>query len=290
MMTSLRSRIKENEMSLRSFNPAKPLIATLAIAVSLAASFFDSAEAAPKKSEAGQKKVKVWQISQKTQLGLTNWLISDSGIKVSLPAHGISWLCAGPSWKVLVHNAKLNIGLEHVLDFYGRLRSQTVEFGRVDPNSVVTSKTLFQGRPATKVMARVISSDPAIEKLEMMYQQSKSRSDTFKRVETIYSSWIPLNPQEIAFICGYYKNTVNGIRLEEVHVYTTRRQVVLSTISMKETTVPASEFTYPTGFRKVRKMHQIMQEEDKARQMSGVIEDLFMDTDAKPKTKKKQAD
>lgn len=266
------------------------MIAILAIVFALAAGCVHNVDAAPKKSGAGQKKIKVWQISQNTQLGLTNWWIGDTGIKVGMPAHGITWLCAAPSWKVSIHNAKSNIGLEHGLDFYGRLRSQKVEFGRVDPTSVVSTKTRFQGRPATKVTARVLSSDPAIEKLEMMYQQSKSRSDTFQRVEYIYSRWIPLNAPELAFVCGYYKNRVDGIRLEEVHVYNTRRQAVLSTISMKETTVPASEFNYPTGFRRVQKMHEIMQEKDKAVQMSGVIEDLFMDTNKKPKAKNKRAD
>lgn len=258
-----------------------PAIVTLAIMILLGADLPSFAKTT------GTPKVKAWQISQNSQLGLTNWLISDSGIKVTLPAHRVTWTCAAPSWKVLVYNAKSNIGLQQDLSPYGSVRSPTVEQGTIDTASVVKTKTHYQGRPATKVVARVIASDPAAEKFEMMYQEAQSRSDTFGRVEFLYENWIPLKPQLSAFLCGYYKDSVDGVRLEQVLVYATRRRSVLSTISVGETMVPVSEFTYPTGFRPVNKMHEIMQEKDKAREFTGVIEDLFLDTDVKPKTKGK---
>jgi hypothetical protein len=266
-------------MSRRSFLLSKLSTAFLAVVV---AHVLVSAHAA----EANSKRVKVWKITQNTQLGRTVWLISESAIKVSLPNQGISWLCASPSWKVLIFNSKGNLGLPHVLSFYGRLRSPSIESGKIDTNSIVRTRTKFEGRPATKLTAKVISSDPIHEKLEMMYQESKSRSDNFKNVEFVYEDWIPKLPQQLAFLCGYYKNTVGGVRLEQIHQYTNRTQKVITTEAIGQTTVPSSEFAYPTGFREVRKMHEIMMEKDQAKQMSGVIEDLFMDSRSGPPPKR----
>lgn len=112
----------------------------------------------------------------------------------------------------------------------------------------------------------------------MMYQSGSERSSSFSGGERLFSDWIKIAPQVQYVLNGLTRvSTTKGVMLEEIHLYPGgRRHRVLSTDSFTQCEVSASEFDYPTGFTEST-IKDIMQEKEKAREMSGVFEELLFD-------------
>lgn len=242
-----------------------------------------SAVAAPKK----HGKVKVWKIEQRDQLGKSVTLISDDGIVVKSPQQNVKWVCTAPDWKVTIVNYKLNLGKLADLAIYSQCNPDKIEYGDLRKNgSILSTHQAFLGRTARKCLYKTRGSDPVRERVEMMYQTGSQRAGSFSSVELIVSQSIKMKPQIQAFLSGKHNiDGLDGVVFSKTNIYPGgRRHNVLSTDSIIQTVVDASELQRPTGY-KLAPVHEIMQETQKALEMSGVIKDLFFD-DPKEKRRK----
>lgn len=249
--------------------------------VSLFASFVLLVSASASAS-AAVKKVKAWRFDQRNQMGKARLFVCDDAIKVNFPQQNVQWNCSAPNWDVTITNYKLNIGKVVPVEQYGYLDASRFEFGKVSGGPTSRETLMFLGRPANKLRYHIVAADPIKEKLEMMYQTGSKRSGSFNDVELVFSNWFKLRPEIRKFLSGLYRITdVNGILMSEKYLYPGGKihQVVYTDL-VSEVQIDKSEFTTPKGF-KFAPMHEIMQEDRKAEQMSGVIEDLFMDAPEK---------
>jgi hypothetical protein len=231
---------------------------------------------------AAGKKVKAWKFEQRNQLGAATFLVSENAIKVQYHSQGVQWNCSAPDWQVVASNPKLNLGKVLSLHDYSVAKASRFEFGRIDGGPTSSDTVLFMGKPANKMVYHVTAADPIKEKIEMMYQTASKRATAFSDVELVFSNWFKLKPEICRFLTGLYSfRGVRGILMNETYFYPDgKKHVVLSTDRFSEVMVDPSEFKAPSGF-KFAYMHQIMQEDKKAMQMSGVLEDLFLDAPAK---------
>lgn len=225
-------------------------------------------------------KVRVWRFEQRNQIGKAIVLVGENGIKVTNPHQNVIWICTAPKWDVTIVNYKLNIGKSVPLSQWESRVSRFESSQAADPVSRET--IMFQGKPCNKLRFEILSSDPVKERIEMIYQTGSQRASSFNAAEVICSNWFKIKPEICAFLTGLYSiKQVSGVLMSQTYIYPGKRtHVVVSTDSFKQVEVDKSEFKIPTGF-KFAHMHQIMQEEKKALQMSGVIEDLFYDAAAK---------
>lgn len=233
-------------------------------------------------ASAADRKVKAWRFEQRNQMGKARLYVCDDAIKVNFPQQNVQWNCSAPDWDVTITNYKLNIGKVVPVEQYGYLDASRFEFGKVSGGPTSRETLLFLGRPANKLRYHIVAADPIKEKLEMMYQTGSKRSASFNDVELVFSNWFKLRPEIRKFLSGLYRIAdVNGILVSERYLYPGGKihQVVYTDL-VSEVQVNKSEFIAPKGF-KFAYMHEIMQEDKKAEQMSGVIEDLFMDAPAK---------
>lgn len=222
------------------------------------------------------KKVKVWKFVQRSTHGHSVLLFNESAVKYIFADQHVAWTSTAPSWNVCIFNSNVNRGMLRPLAYCIARQDNKFDYGTA--TEVSRTKTFFQNRTAVKVLYRVNSADPLKEKVEMMYQSGSQRADSFTHVEQIFSDWIKMSPQVQNVLNGLAKSAkVTGVMLEETHVYPSgRRHKVLSTESCIQCDVPASEFTYPTGFKN-SSIKDIMEEKEKAREMSGVFEELLFD-------------
>lgn len=215
-------------------------------------------------------------------MGKARLFVCDDAIKVNFPQQNVQWNCSAPNWDVTITNYKLNIGKVVPLEQYGYLDGTRFEFGKVSGGPSSRETLLFLGRPANKLRYHIVAADPIKEKLEMMYQTASKRSGSFNSAEVVFSNWFNMRPEIRKFLSGLYRIAdVNGILMSEKYLYPGGRihQVVYTDL-VTEVQLDKSEFTAPKGF-KFAPMHEIMQEDKKAEQMTGVLEDLFMDAPAK---------
>jgi len=228
------------------------------------------------------KKVKVWQLEQRNQLGTSTTYLGDNGVVVINPQQNVKWVCTAPTWKVTIVNYKLNIGRTVDIGSYALRRNSTFEYGNVA--GVTRLPMVYLGKRAHRISYQVTASDPIKEKVEMFYQTASKRSGSFSGVELTISDSIKAKPQVLDFLGGLYKLAkLDGVLLQQSHIYPGgKRNSVVSTDLIKQVEVDDSVFAYPTKF-KFAYMHEIMQEDQKALQMSGVMEDLFLDTPPKKK-------
>lgn len=229
-------------------------------------------------------KLKVWRFEQTNQIGKATVLVAESGIKITNSNQNVVWICTAPDWNVTIVNYKLNIGKQVPLAEYAAARKTRFEFSRVT-GAEKRETIVFLGKPCNKVTYRILSSDPVKERIEMIYQTGSQRASSFNAAELIYSNWFKIKPQICSFMSGLYgAPNVSGVVLNQTYLYPGKRDhVVLSTSTITQAEVDKSEFKVPTGY-KFAHMHEIMQEEKKAVQMSGVIEDLFLDAPSKKPT------
>ena len=222
------------------------------------------------------KKVKVWKFVQRSTHGRSILLFNESAIKYIFVDQHVAWNSAAPTWNVCIFNSSVNRGTMRPLAYCIARQDNKFDYGTA--TEVSRTKTFFQNRTAIKILYRVNSADPIKEKVEMMYQSGSQRADSFTHVEQIFSDWIKMSPQVQNVLNGLAKSAkVTGVMLEETHVYPSgRRHKVLSTESCIQCEVPTSEFAYPTGFKNST-IKDIMQENEKAREMSGVFEELLFD-------------
>lgn len=267
---------KDTEPPLTDSVGATPCVALGAANVWVPFADAQAGFAASAKTNHSKKKVKIWKFVQRSTHGHSILLFNESAIKYIFADQHVSWTSAAPSWNVCIFNSKVNRGTLRTSDYCIVRQDNKFDYGRA--TVISRTKILFQNRPAIKVLYKVNSSDPLKEKVEMMYQTGSQRADSFTHVEQIFSDWIKISPQVQNVLNGLTKTAkVSGVMLEEIHVYPSgRRHKVLSTESYTQCDVPASEFDYPTGF-KDSTIKNIMEESEKARDMTGVFEELLFD-------------
>ena len=244
------------------------------------ASGLDAKTGATPKTPKGSK-IKVWRFEQTNQIGKATVLVAENGIKITNTHQNVIWLCTAPDWDVTTINYKLNIGKRIPLAQYAGSRTTRFEFSQV-AGGERRETIMFFGKPCNKVTYQILSSDPVKERIEMIYQTGSQRASSFNAAELIYSNWFKIKPQILLFFSGLYSApNPTGVVLNQTYLYPGKRaHVVLSTSRISQIEVNKSEFTRPSGY-KFAPMHEIMQEAKKAVQMSGVIEDLFLDAPEK---------
>jgi hypothetical protein len=222
------------------------------------------------------KLLKVWKFVQRTTHGHTVVLVCDSAVRCNFNDQKVSWIASAPTWNVCIINTEKNLGSMRSLEYFKLRQDDQVESGTAKPSS--TSKIQFLHQPAVKVTYDVTASDPIKEKTEMFYQTGSNRSSSFSKIEITFSNWFKISPQAQQVLNGIIRmSRGNGVILEEAHLYPGgRKELVLTTGSCTQCEVPVTEFAYPTGF-KPSTMRDIMQEKQKAQEMSGVLQDLFID-------------
>jgi hypothetical protein len=225
------------------------------------------------------KMIKVWKFVQRSTHGQGILLVGENAVKCSFVDQNVSWISSAPTWNVCIYNHKKKLGMLQPLGYCIVREDNKIEYGLAKLTS--TSATKFMHQPALKLSYSVTSSDPVKEKTEMFFQTGSERAVSFSKLEMLFSNWFPVNPQVLHVINGITRMPGRGVLLEESHVYPGgRREVVLTTGSFTQCEVPETEFAYPKDF-KVATLRDIMQERQKAREMSGVLQDLFLDVKKK---------
>ncbi|MDZ4832766.1 MAG: hypothetical protein SGJ27_03095 [Candidatus Melainabacteria bacterium] len=221
-------------------------------------------------------KVKVWRLVQRNAKGKSVMLVGDSCFKYIFVDQSVSWIAKAPNYNICIINTEKHIGQLRPFGFAVSRQDNSVEYGQSD--RFTKKSQLFFSRPALKITYDVTSSDPLKEKVEMMYQTGSQRASSFSKVEQIYSDWFKISPQVQHVLNGMTRvSKSNGVMLEETHFYPGgRKHVVLTTESVSQCEVPVSEFDYPTNFKQAS-FKDINQEDEKARAMTGVFEDLLFD-------------
>lgn len=220
-----------------------------------------------------------WKVEQTCESeGQLSLLMSDAGVKLTIPKQNLVCVSRAPTWNVVMFNKKENIGKQMQLDFFalGGYRL----FGK-DKGSKIQSRNAvdWQGHPAELVVTRLTDSDPLKEKLEMLYQDSEARYAEVKTEKFLFEKWMNLRPELRRLLSGLYRvDKSNGMMLERTSVYSSgKNHVVLKTLSVTRVPVDPAQFEYPKGYKVVDKIRELTMERKKREQAAGVLEDMFMD-------------
>ncbi|PZM77532.1 MAG: hypothetical protein DKT66_24930 [Candidatus Melainabacteria bacterium] len=225
-----------------------------------------------------QKMIKVWKVEQTSQLeGKITLYLSRAGVKMLCPGQHIVCVGLPPKWDVKVTNEKERIGMVFTNDEWRFRAFRLVDKQKAKEKSRVPS--MWRGKPAELVVQTVASSDPVKEQVEMIYRESPSRSAEFKSEELLLSRFIKFDPPVQNFLRGIYgMPNETGLLLKRTRNYPNKRvDTTLDTISFMETSVPISEFSYPTNFKCVKSLNEVTQRKKKTEQAVNMLEEMILD-------------
>lgn len=224
-----------------------------------------------------QKKVLVWKLDQISHIySRFTLLIGDSCIKLILPKQNIVCVSCAPSWKAVIVNNDDKVGMEYSKD---RWRSIGLPICDKMVGQVLKWRkaATWQGLPAIRTESTV-QGDPLREQYEMLYRNGAERALEISSEEVLYAKWITLTPPVQDFLTGMYRVfDFPGPMLQRVRIYSNnKRDVVIDTFKCTHTQVDASEFTYPTQFKKVNDIRLVTGDKHKRKQAADLVQDLLI--------------
>ncbi len=238
-----------------------------------------STQACPESAPARQTgPVKVARLEQKLiAYGTSELLIGENGIEYRIPKQNLRILAFAPDWKLMVYNTKTKMASVQPYEQWSR---KITGKEALLVKSRQTRAAYYQGKPARLTVLSLLPSESDVSKSEFIYRDADGRAQQYNRIELLepLATNIKLKPQQAEFI--RWKLGVpqaGGLVVQQQNFYPSgKRDQMLETISISQTTVSPDAWRYPSDFTR-GSMATVKEEKKKYMQAAEMFGTLILD-------------